>query len=175
MTCKKLKQNVNHSPSSSTKPLLRKGNYPKSRFFISIHNSGRELNRVRTLRRTGALSTVNCRSMGLHVLVLGQALVLTRLSPGFMSQFSIPISSAKWCHRVAGNFSYLSTQTFFSVSHSVWYELSLPKSFYPGLCHPVGFSGVWARAPSLFWFFVTRVTTRAVLSSESYGSWFWGP
>jgi hypothetical protein len=30
--------------------------------------------------------------------------------------------------RVAGNFSYLSTQIFFSVSHSAWYALSLPKS-----------------------------------------------
>ena len=30
--------------------------------------------------------------------------------------------------RVAGNFSYLSTQTFFSVSHSALYAVSLPKS-----------------------------------------------
>ena len=52
--------------------------------------------------------------------------------------------------RVAGNFSYLSTQTFFSVSHSAWYALSLPKSAYPGLFHPLGFSGVWARTLSLF-------------------------
>jgi hypothetical protein len=52
--------------------------------------------------------------------------------------------------RVAGNFSYLSTSTFFSVSHSAWYALSLPKSVYPGLFHPVGFSCVWARTPSLF-------------------------
>jgi hypothetical protein len=32
--------------------------------------------------------------------------------------------------RVGGNCSYLSTQTFFSVSHSAWYALSLPKSVY---------------------------------------------
>jgi hypothetical protein len=69
--------------------------------------------------------------------------------------------------RVGGNFSYLSTQTFFSASHSAWCALSLSKSVYPGLFHSVGFSGVWARTQSFviflyFWFFV-------VSSSDCYG------
>ena len=69
--------------------------------------------------------------------------------------------------RVAGKFSYLSTQASFSVPHSAWYALSLPKSVYPGLFHPVGFSGVWGPHPKFISGSLLRgVTTRAVLSSD---------
>jgi hypothetical protein len=60
--------------------------------------------------------------------------------------------------RVAVNFSYLrvSTQTFFGVSHSAWYALSLPKSVYPGYSTR-GILLVCGPAPQVyFWFFVTQ-------------------
>ena len=62
--------------------------------------------------------------------------------------------------RVAGNFSYLWTQTF-SVYH-IRRGMLPPKSVYPGLFHPVGFSGVWAHTPSLF-----LVLCHAILLSGS--------
>ena len=83
-------------------------------------------------------------------------------------------SSTKWCHERLGNFSYLSTRTFFSAPHSVWYAFSLSNSVCPGLSHLVGFSCVRARTPSLLLVLCCAGFISGSLSSESFAPCLFG-
>jgi len=58
------------------------------------------------------------------------------------------VSNTKWCHKWLATF-HIYRHKHFSVYH-IRRGMLPPKSVYPGLFHPVGFSGVWARTPSLF-------------------------
>jgi hypothetical protein len=73
--------------------------------------------------------------------------------------------------RVAVKFSYLSTQTIFSVSHSAWYALFPSRSTL--VIPPVG-SLVWARTPSLF-LVLCYAGLLPALYCRLIAMAFWGP
>jgi hypothetical protein len=93
---------------------------------------------------------------------------------GFFRTAGLGLQYTTWCHEWVANF-YIYRHKHFSVYHIRRVRSLSSKSVYPGLFHPVGFSCVWARTPSLFLVLRYYAGLLPALYYRLIAMAFWGP